>query len=367
MINSLYLITRFRSNMGPINQALNFVTGVDKKQVNITVVTLSPEVYNKSWLSRFEKENIQIIQLNKKSYNIIGCVNALKKIIKERNISIVHSSGFRPDLCNVFLRKKVLTATTQRSEPANLGEKYGRVWKFIMNHLEMYIIQKIAIPIACSKSLAAKLTQFSNRYIYSVQNGVNTDVFIPVKEKQRIREKYDLPFDKCIYVVVGSILPRKNVSMILNTFMNDSIPNSLLLIVGEGGQLEEFKQKYSNPNIRFLGQQNNPLPYLQASDYFISASFSEGLPNTVLESISCGIPVILSNIEPHKEILCEGTIGCSFYPNSSEDLCRAINEINQYNYMEMSQECRKIALNVFSKYSTASQYLELYKKHLHYD
>ena len=199
--------------------------------------------------------------------------------------------------------------------------------------------------------MAAKLTQFSNKYIYSVQNGVNTDVFIPVKEKQGIREKYDLPFDKCIYVVVGSILPRKNVSMILNTFMNDSIPNSLLLIVGEGAQLEEFKQKYSSPNIRFLGQQNNPLPYLQASDYFISASFSEGLPNTVLESISCGIPVILSNIEPHKEILCEGTIGCSFHPDSSEDLCRAINEISQYNYMEISQECRKIShsANAFYK------------------
>lgn len=364
MINSIYLITRFRSNMGPINQALNLVTGVDKNQINVIVVTLSPEVYNKSWLERFKKEKVEIIQLNKKSYDIFGCVSALKKIIRERNISMIHSSGFRPDMCNVLLTKEVLTVTTQRSEPANLGEKYGRLWRYIMEHIEIYIIKKIAVPIACSKSLASNLNKLSKRHVYSVQNGVNTDIFFPVKEKGEIRKKYNLPSDKRIYIVVGSVLPRKNISTILNAFMNDSIPNSLLLIVGEGIQLEDFKQKYSNSTIRFVGHQNDPLPYIQASDYFISASLSEGLPNTVLEAISCGIPVILSDIEPHKEILCEGNIGCSFQANSSDDLCRAINKVSQYNYIELSQECRIIALNVFSKYSTASQYLELYKKYL---
>lgn len=362
MINLIYLITRFRSNMGPVNQALNLVTGFDEKLVNVFVVTLSPEIEGESWLQRFENAGVQIIQLNKKTYDILGCVSSLKKIIKERNISVVHSSGFRPDICNMFLKKMVLTVTTQRSEPANLGEKYGRLWSFIMEHIEMYIIKKIAVPIACSDSLAAKLRQLTNRHIYSVQNGVDTDFFIPALNKKEIRKVLNLPLDKCIYVVVGYLLPRKNVELILISFMKSTFSNSLLLIIGEGVQFSEFKRKYAGFNINFVGHQSAPMPYIQASDYYISASLSEGLPNSVLESLSCGIPVILSDIDPHKEILCEGNIGCCFNKNDPEDLCRVINEINKYNYDELSQRCRQAALKVFSKYSTASRYLALYRK-----
>ena len=42
--------------------------------------------------------------------------------------------------------------------------------------------------------------------------------------------------------------------------------------------------------------------YLGASNYFISASLAEGLPNSVLEAMACGLPCILSNIPPHVEI-----------------------------------------------------------------
>ena len=43
--------------------------------------------------------------------------------------------------------------------------------------------------------------------------------------------------------------------------------------------------------------------YLQAADIFISTAVSEGLPNTVLEALSSGLPCILSDIGPHREII----------------------------------------------------------------
>ena len=42
---------------------------------------------------------------------------------------------------------------------------------------------------------------------------------------------------------------------------------------------------------------------MNQSDYFVSASLSEGLPNSVLEAISMELPVLLSDISSHKEIV----------------------------------------------------------------
>lgn len=63
-------------------------------------------------------------------------------------------------------------------------------------------------------------------------------------------------------------------------------------------------------HVNFLGDVNNVSDYLAASDYFISASLSESLPNTVLEVLAVGLPVILSDIDFYKEIVSESSMGC---------------------------------------------------------
>lgn len=56
------------------------------------------------------------------------------------------------------------------------------------------------------------------------------------------------------------------------------------------------------PSVVFHGFVDNVVPWLQASDLFVSASASEGMPLAVLEALSCGLPALLSDIPPHREI-----------------------------------------------------------------
>ncbi len=54
------------------------------------------------------------------------------------------------------------------------------------------------------------------------------------------------------------------------------------------------------------GFKSNIYDYLKASDYYISASDVEGLANTLLESMTVGLPCVLSDIPSHKEVLSKG-------------------------------------------------------------
>lgn len=357
MINVIYLVSRLKQS-GPINQAFNIVTGMDKSKCNMIVVTLSPEL-PKTRMQMYKDAGIEVIQLNRKDWDIIGCVRDLKKLILARNIDIVHSSGDRPDICNHFLRKKVTTVTTLRSEIINIAERKGRVLKWLTRTIHTYNIKTVQMPIACSHFLAKSIEQSTKRKISVIHNCVNTEFYKPSKDKKSSKDELGLDANKTVFLSLGSIIKRKNNDILLDYFTKNQNSDEVLIMAGDGEMLDYYKAKYTSSNIIFVGRVN-ALPYLQASDYLVSASLSEGLPNTVLESISCGVPVILSDIGPHREIVGEGEVGVLFNSGRMESLEAAVKKIESFDYNTLTTNCRRLANKTFSINATASKYLDLY-------
>ena len=357
MINVIYLVSRLKQS-GPINQAFNIVTGMDKSKCNMIVVTLSPEL-PKTRMQMYKDAGIEVIQLNRKDWDIIGCVRDLKKLIRSRNINIVHSSGDRPDLCNHFLRKKVVTVSTLRSEITNIAERKGRLIKWITKTIHAYNIKTVQVPIACSHFLAQSIESSTGRHINVIHNCVNNEVFRPSENKKKSKIELGINPQAKVFLSLGSIIKRKNNDILLDYFSNHHNDDDLLIMAGDGEMLDFYKSKYTSPNIKFVGRVNS-LPYLQAADFLVSASLSEGLPNTVLESIASGVPVILSDIGPHKEIVGEGNVGVLFNSDSIESLETAIKRIKSFDYNSLTSNCRNLANNIFSINATAGKYLDLY-------
>ena len=359
MINVIYLVSRLKQS-GPINQAYNIITGMDKSKCNMIVVTLSPEL-PQTRIQMYKEAGIEIIQLNRKVWDIIGCVRDLKRIIRERAIDIVHSSGERPDICNHFLKGKVATVTTLRSELVNIAERKGCLIRWIMRKIHAYNIKTIQMPIACSLFLAQSIERDTGRKIRVIHNCVNTDVFKPSIDKQNEKVKLGLDPNYKVFLSLGSIIKRKNNDILLDYFTKYPKEKIIFVVAGDGEMLDYYKTKYNSPNIKYVGRVD-ALTYLQAADYLVSASLSEGLPNTVLESIACGVPVILSDIGPHCEIINEGNIGVLFDKKQLSGLSEAINAITKKDYVSLSTQCVRIAEQKFSKRSTAYAYYTIYQE-----
>ena len=95
----------------------------------------------------------------------------------------------------------------------------------------------------------------------------------------------------------------------------------------------------------------------------ISSSESEGLPNAVIESIACNTPVILSDIDQHKEIFNEiGDVGIYYKLGNVEDCVEKIKKIDKEKYLYYKENCNNIHNSVFTMKNMSQKYVEYYEK-----
>ena len=310
-----YVVSDLR-RVGPTNQTLNLIKYSPYRSSSL-VITLFPEPAD-SMISEFNSAGITVLclGLSRTAFALTG-PHALTTALKSHCISLVHSYGVKPDgLCQKVCKKLSLPhVITLRNYPredilSRMDPLRGRL--ALSHHLRT--LRRAQHLVACSHSIQHKMQRdYPDLSIIVIQNGVDTDRYHPVSQaqKKKLRKKLSLPLDSPILISTSSFISRKRIPDSLQAFTR-SFPehksdtktlSPLFLLLGTGPELSSLEEKYSGKNLRFLGQRPNVLDYLQASDLFISTSSSEGLPNGVLEAISSGLPVLLSNIPEHLEIL----------------------------------------------------------------
>ena len=103
--------------------------------------------------------------------------------------------------------------------------------------------------------------------------------------------------------------------------------------------------------------------YLQLSDFFISSSQTEGLPNATMEAMACGLPCVLSDIEAHREIVeCNRKSAKLFEKKNGSMPGSKINEIIKDDYSEMSRAAISIIRDNLNAKTMSEKYQSLYLK-----
>jgi glycosyltransferase involved in cell wall biosynthesis len=119
-------------------------------------------------------------------------------------------------------------------------------------------------------------------------------------------------------VCIGSLCDRKGQDLCIKAFaeVKKSVPESRLLFVGNGpseSKLRSLVTKFSlEDSVTFLGYMDNIASVMQESHIGILASRREGLPNSVMEYMANGLPVIVSELPGIRELVIEGKSGYIF-------------------------------------------------------
>ncbi|MBE7711517.1 MAG: glycosyltransferase [Cyanobacteria bacterium SIG31] len=351
-IKIVYIISTLVKS-GPVNVLYNLIKYIDKNRYNVTIITLSPENEKHSRLKEFESLGIKVQSLNLSRLQgyLFGGFK-LRQIINKVKPDIIHSHCFRSNLFSAFFLNRYRRCTTVHSDyKTDLTKLYPGVLGWILyflNHISLLLIKK---NICCSEVLAKILT---DRYKYInfsyVNNGIDTEIFKPVENKQALRENLGLPQDKNIIIWVGSFIERKNPFEMINMILSDKNDDNYYIFCGDGPLLEDSKKYLQNyNNVMFTGRIDNILKYLQASDFYISTSKSEGLPMSVIEALACGNGVILSDIPQHR--IFDEKDFIKFYTNkdSLKDLIKNSKNCQDNQTFEYIQE--KFSANLmFTEY-----------------
>ncbi len=151
-------------------------------------------------------------------------------------------------------------------------------------------------------------------------NGVDHTIFNP-RNKFESRKKYGFPQNATIACFVGSFSERKGDKRVLEASKN--IDGLNLVFVGNG------EPKPVGNNVLFCDRVNNlELPeILSACDFFVLPTLNEGCCNAILEALSCGLPVISSNLPFNDNVLTEAN-SIRINPNSITELHEALLKLS---------------------------------------
>jgi glycosyltransferase involved in cell wall biosynthesis len=239
---------------------------------------------------------------------------------------IVHSHGFRPDLCSALLSLNpycIAASTIHGHFPTHLNFDYPKYKVAIAWWLWSFALNRLDYRICISKTMY--------RFYRSVLKRRGTEVAYNFRLEML---SLDGPLENCasewideqrskhriVLLYAGSLISRKNVSSLVKSVLSSK--NLSLLLCGTGPDrfvLESIPD--AERRLYFSGHVRNLRDFLNRSDLLVLPSYAEGLPLVILEAISSGVPCLMSNIAVHRELASMG-VGDTFNRFSFEDFCK---------------------------------------------
>lgn len=316
------------------------------------------------------QEKIKVIEYNfernnKGVFQIISLIKLYRRILNENNFSITHSFRFQPNLLNILsgigLRhKKILHIT-------GLGIAFSnRTLKFLILKWLSQIIFLVKFLFADSVIVqneddindlwAGKF--FKNKLFLISGSGVNIDQFNPsIFDKIDLRSKLGIKAEQLVFICVTRLIWEKGIKELVDAFSKIQFfePNIVLYIVGwsDYDNPRHVTDEYINSIedgscVHFLGKRDDIPQLLAAADVFIFPSYyREGVPRSLLEALSMGLPIITTDMPGCKDTVQDSINGILISPMSVDSIIDGIKLIITNNKNEMGENSRKLAVEKF--------------------
>lgn len=214
------------------------------------------------------------------------------------------------------------------------------------------LAKRVRVIFTPSKYVKQKvMARFGVENVIVTPNGVDASVFHPGAGQN----KYEFPRKYILFV--GSLQPRKNLAGLMQAWhaIKDDFADTWLVLAGEAGKVYRTIKFFGDERVRFLNYvAEEDLPGLYANaELFVLPSFDEGFGLPVIEAMSCGTAVLVSNGGALPETV--GEAGLIFDLSKPDTLATTLRNILCDNDLRRSMQEKGIShAKTFSWQGTAA-------------
>lgn len=298
MIRIAYVINYIVKN-GPSSVVLNIINNLDREKYDVSLITLFSG-NDSEVVAQLKDKGISVYECTTLSRMrcLLGQGKEFSDIVDKVHFDILHTHGIIPDILSSRLRTTAKRITTIHNNMyEDYLDTYGYVKSRVFIALHMAALRRLDECVCCSKSVYDVMKQHLPNTSF-IRNGIE-----PVQDHSVItRAEVNVPESACVFLYAGVLNSRKNIVWFIERFVQYHENDEYLLVLGSGEKEAECKAK-ADDHVRMLGFQNDPIAYMNVSDVYVSASKSEGFSISVLEALSCGLGLFLSDIPSHREVV----------------------------------------------------------------
>lgn len=254
---------------------------------------------------------------------------------------------------------------------SDLARRFG-LWRPTITTVNTWAVRKFDAVVSTSREITAELehVQVSAAKVHHIPYGVDTQLFCPISDsaKSVLRDRLGLP-QSPLAIFTGRLVHRKGVDVLLEAWSCCQHEGDARLLIAGAGPAEESLRTQARAlgvesRVCFLGELDDVAPYLQAADIYAFASRGEGLPNSVLEAMATGLPIVATRIGGVVDALEDGHNGTLVPVEDAEAMAKALDRLLAHPAMrrQLGKQARETVIRDYSLDITTERYLRLYQQ-----
>ena len=281
--------------------------------------------------------------------------HAIKQFAPNVVISYLDTPNILACLLHITNRKKWKLIVSERNTTQRITLKEHI--KFSLYRFADYIVPNSYSQV---DFISKHYPQYSGK-CRVITNFVDTDAFNLTENQER--------HDVLRIIGVGRILAQKNIPILIKALNIVRKQGKLARVDWYGTKFDTYEECMNlirqfnlEDSFEFHESCNDIIPKYQESDLFVLPSIYEGFPNVLCEAMSCGLPVIATDVCDNGRIVRHEENGYLIPSGNVEQLAKRIlqfMELSKENRITMSEKSREIAVEMFSQNVFIKKYIKL--------
>ena len=270
------------------------------------------------------------------------CLARLKQIVREKHIEVLHSHDDKTLLYSVILRYfvpglRIMHTCHSHAEYArDTFASWSEYRKFrLRKKIQLLLMKRHLSPvITISDNTRQRLLRGGLRptQVAVLYNGIDTVRWRRQNGKPVLRRELGLTDREILVGTVARITFDKDLPTFFEVarHVKKRVPGARFVIVGDGygRELERAREQAARLGladiVSFTGHRSDLLDIYASLDLFLMTSLTEGLPNTVLEAMAMGVPVVSTDVGGVPELIRNGQDGLLCPVGEADQLADAV-------------------------------------------
>ena len=292
----------------------------------------------------------------------------LYRLMADRRVDILHTHNYYTSLYGVPAARSAGARVVYGQHGFIYDPRTNRIVKRRNEILLCHLSHRVCCVSEALEAIVCSDFGISRRKVTTILNGVDVGRFSGVEsERPRVRGELGVAARDVLIGSVGRLHQEKNYGLLIAAIaeLSRRAPVKLLL-VGDGsdaGNLRALVRSLGCDGAVMMPGERRDVPELMtAMDVFVLPSKSEGLPNTVLEAMCAGLPVVGSNVGGIPGVVDDGRSGFMFTSGDGRDLALKLEQLitNPILRRDMGACGRRIVETRFSLARMVEGYEKMY-------
>ncbi len=331
-----YVVHTF--NFGGLERCVaRLVNELDRRQFAPSIIVLG---YNGTAARWIDRDDVPIIELQKKPGNDLGVVRRLARTLRSLSVDIVHSHNWGTLVETLLARKLAGTPVHVHAERGmELDALHTAAWKRkLRGRATRWALERTDCVVAVAEEVRGQVLRRCGgltKEVLVVPNGVTRPAVDPAgPTNDDIRRQYHIGPAATIIGSVGRLVPVKDFQLAVAAVsrLRHRGRDVHLLLVGQGPELEPLTAQADAlgvaDRVHFAGERDDVGNWLAAMDVYVNCSLNEGMSQSVLEAMGAGLPLVVTDVGDSALLLGDPpTIGRVVRSGDCDALADALDEL----------------------------------------